>query len=65
MVVVSLLVIEIRLEALQMMQELARVVQLRLKTLVSFVTAGQVLLGTGLEIGLVPARAAEAEAWHG
>ena len=48
-----------------MTQELARVVQLRSRNLVSFVAAGQVLLGTGLEIGLVPAGAAEAEAWHG
>ena len=47
------------------MQELARVVQPRLKTLVSFVATGQILLGTGLEVGFVPAGAAEAEARHG
>ena len=47
------------------MQELARVVQLGPWNLVSFVAAGQVLLGAGLEIGFVPAGAAEAEARHG
>lgn len=32
---------------------------------VGFVAAGQILLRAGLEIGLVPAAAAQAEAWHG
>jgi hypothetical protein len=48
-----------------MVQELARVVQLRSKTLVSFVAAGQILLGTGLEVGFIPAGATEAETRHG
>src|SRR5471030_285714 len=48
-----------------MMQELTRVVQLRFQTLVSFVAAGQILLGTGLEVGFVPAGATEAETRHG
>ena len=74
MVVVSLLVIRNSVGGLGhihygMMQEPTRVVQLRSqlrgRALVSFVAAGQVLLGTGLEIGFVPTRAAEAEARHG
>ena len=32
---------------------------------VGFVAAGQIFLRAGLEIGLVPAAAAQAEAWHG
>lgn len=42
------------------MEELTRVVQL-----VSFIAASQILLRAGLEVGLVPAGSAEAEAWHG
>src|SRR5690349_12670857 len=74
MVVVSLLVIRNSvgdptaappLKSHRVMQELACVVQFRFRTLVSFVAAGQVLLGTGLEIGFVPTRAAKAKARHG